>query len=212
MPLFFKAHLKKHSSLKLRLGVWLFFWINCIYFLNQQFVFFPIAVLEPGPVDLKIPFIVESIYIYECLYLLIPMAPLFMVRRKFLLNYAIVFTCMVGVCGLFFFFMPTLCPRPQAASHWMYDGLMALDRPLNSLPSMHVAMAIYAVAALELVLAWRPFTIWIRIVLWLLVVAISISTMTLKQHFFIDVLSGAGIGIISSLLLIFITHIQKKAH
>jgi membrane-associated phospholipid phosphatase len=65
-------------------------------------------------------------------------------------------------------------------------------RPYACLPSMHVALSVLPVCILYSVLK----SIWIRIFSTLLAVLITVSTLTLKEHYFLDALAGLLLALI----------------
>lgn len=65
-------------------------------------------------------------------------------------------------------------------------------RPYACLPSMHVALSVLPVCILYSVFK----SIWIRIFSTLLAVLITVSTLTLKEHYFLDALAGLLLALI----------------
>lgn len=101
--------------------------------------------------------------------------------------------------GLLFIFFPTAYPRPAYPTDqkWMVNFLMNLvgnaDTPNNCFPSMHVALTgafAYAI---------RNSSMKSRLLYLVWSLLICASTLTTKQHYFVDVLGGvvvAGIAIL----------------
>lgn len=122
-------------------------------------------------------------------------------------------TCMtmylgMTLCLIFYCIVPNgLNLRPAAVSgsdlcayavRWLYS----FDSSLNVCPSLHV----YVSVCMDL--GWQRSSIlapkkrqWIRPALRILDIAICLSTMFLKQHSFIDVLSGAILAILINALI-----------
>ncbi len=96
-------------------------------------------------------------------------------------------------CGLFFLFFPTTYPRP--AYPVLESGLVsfcmnligAADTPNNCFPSMHVALT--SVVTWNLRHKSRP--VFLCFVVW--TVAIILSTLTTKQHYFMDIVGGLAV-------------------
>ncbi|MFZ9595981.1 MAG: phosphatase PAP2 family protein [Bdellovibrionia bacterium] len=157
-----------------------------------------------GKLDQRIPFIPESVWIYD--------SELLLVLTAFALNRCLVslhihlysFATLV-ICSCFIFWVyPTTYPReeflsqisPDPQNPWslftlgslwtkkMVNGLWQLDRPMNCLPSLHVSLAF------QIALGFRedqkPY--FPLMILWC--VLICFSTLTLKQHSLFDVLAG----------------------
>jgi membrane-associated phospholipid phosphatase len=94
------------------------------------------------------------------------------------------------ICGIFFLFAPTTYPRPIYPTdeflpiQLLLNLLEFADKPTNCFPSNHVAMAsifVWAVRGFDR-RKYLGFLIW--------AVAIFISTLTTKQHYFLDILGG----------------------
>lgn len=75
---------------------------------------------------------------------------------------------------------------------WMFDVLMGFDKPFNQAPSLHIAL---------LVIIWTMFARHVQQPLWRWVThawmaLIGVSVLTTWQHHFIDVPSGALVGLL----------------
>jgi membrane-associated phospholipid phosphatase len=93
-----------------------------------------------------------------------------------------------------FFLFPVTFPRdlwPGEPTDYLLNLVRGLDAPSNCFPSCHVAIVILTY------LAWqreRPKNHW-GFFVW--AILICISTLTTKQHYFVDVLAGTVLGIFS---------------
>ena len=88
--------------------------------------------------------------------------------------------------------LPARAPWPEAltgAQSWVHD-LSAL-RPDACLPSMHVALSVVPAALGVAVLDDR----WLRTMSVALAILITISTVTLKEHFVLDAAAGVVLGL-----------------
>ncbi len=141
----------------------------------------------------SIPFLPWTIIFYLVAY--VQAAGIFLViDRRHIKKALLGMLGIIAVSGLFFILWPTVYPRPPLpvgtdnASRILYGFLAAIDRPQNCFPSLHVAVSLFAVFIL-----WRQSR---RFGLFLLVLSILgiISTLTLKQHYFIDVLGGFAVA------------------
>lgn len=101
--------------------------------------------------------------------------------------------CVAVVC---FVFWPLHFSFGQPAVHgwpaFFFDALRGFDRPFNQAPSLHIALA---------VILWdlyrrRIDARWARGVLHIWTLAICISVLTTFQHHFIDIPTGALLGVI----------------
>jgi membrane-associated phospholipid phosphatase len=99
----------------------------------------------------------------------------------------------LALCGTFFLFFPTRYPRPEypVVSNTLVAFVMSVisnaDTPTNCFPSMHVALTGVATWSLRN----RSPRVFGSFVLWSL--AIFVSTLTTKQHYFLDVMGGIGV-------------------
>lgn len=104
--------------------------------------------------------------------------------------------------AIVFFLFPTTFPRMdfalsgQESIHaWALVFFRTIDAPTNCAPSLHVSVCF--MSAFIYIREQREklpfFLIW--------AVAIAISTMTTKQHYFFDVWTGAGLATLSYLVI-----------
>ncbi len=161
------------------------------------------SVLSFSLVDRAVPFLPWTFWIYASVYL-IYFASAALQRdanafNKFLYGYVLAYAS----SALFFICVPTTFPRelfplPQEAATFSEATLQwfrGIDRPTNCLPSMHVASAVMSTLVFY---RRRPFVFMIFCA-W--AVCISVTTLTTKQHFFVDVVAGAGFGVFCHLVV-----------
>jgi hypothetical protein len=146
--------------------------------------------LEPTALDAAIPLLDWTIWLYVSQFLLLP-AAIVLAReedrsRAF---YAILLAALAA--AVVFVLWPTIIERPAVPQ----DGLTGLawrlthtfDTPGNCVPSLHVAFATIAGAAL-----WRR---GLRVVALTWPGLIAIATLTTKQHFAWDVAGGLALAV-----------------
>ncbi|KIG12176.1 Ser/Thr and Tyr protein phosphatase (dual specificity) [Enhygromyxa salina] len=104
-----------------------------------------------------------------------------------------------ATCALVFVVFPTSFPRElypltqlDSASQRELARLRAADSPSNCLPSLHVALAWGIALTWASALKHRRVA-WLAAIAW--AVTISVTTLTTKQHFFVDVPSGMIVGV-----------------
>lgn len=161
------------------------------------------SVLPFSWVDRAAPFLPWTFWIYASVYL-IYFTSVALQRdaeafTKFLWGYVLAY----GGSALFFVFVPTTFPREMFAlpeesmtfSEATLDWFRGIDRPTNCFPSMHVASAVMS----TMVFYRRRPVVFVIFCVWAL--AISVTTLTTKQHFFVDVVSGVGFGLVCHLLV-----------
>lgn len=96
-------------------------------------------------------------------------------------------------CFAFFIFFPAVMLRPEISPAGFHERILLwvyqIDRPYNIFPSLHVANLVYVLC---LVIAWGKKWAWGAY--GFLTVLISLSTMIVRQHYLLDVLSGILVG------------------
>jgi hypothetical protein len=158
------------------------------------------ARVQPGsarslmtPLDRWVPFLPASIFVYVAVYFAM-LFPLFTVRSRELLGrVALAYAVAMTVAFAFFWWLPVTSRelRPDSAgldtptfTGWGLRTLYALDPPLNLFPSLHVAIAsLAALCTLKLRVRYRGAAL-------LIALAILMSTVTVKQHFWVDGAAG----------------------
>ena len=158
----------------------------------------PPHLLPLTPLDTAIPLVPWTIWWYgsgtKAALLAWLMVPNGREARRLWLTLALcALACMVG-----FVVWPTTFPRElyplpagESATLREFADLRDTDSPTNCLPSLHVALA------WGLALSWAP---WLRGGRWLPFVwaaGVSVCTLTTKQHYVIDVPTGAAVGVLA---------------
>ena len=177
--------------------------------INQIMGYFDHSVLDPiTPIDTMVPFIAWSFVIYLSLYLYYPAAAWFgrdsdeRIREMFAF-YQSLFV-MTWVVYLIFILFPTeIYIREQIPESvrsgegfwglWYGDLMHKTDMPYNAWPSLHVTHSLMIVMLLRY---WKIVYGWKEILTWIAWIALCISVMTTKQHFFFDLVTGIVTGII----------------
>jgi membrane-associated phospholipid phosphatase len=143
--------------------------------------------------DRLVPFRPEWIWIYLSYY---PgcFLPLVAWRRGTLFRQvAAGFGLQFATCFAVFVLMPVRMVQPSVlATGWAeraVQGLYAIDPGFNIFPSLHVANALLVAA-----LAWRVER-RIGIAGWIWAILMSFSALAVKQHYFLDVVAGAALGV-----------------
>ncbi len=152
-------------------------------------------VLPLTPLDLSIPFLPESFWIYFSVNFIYIATCLVQndldEMHTFLSAYLLAYATSVVIFLLF----PTTFPRelyPLDSTFGLHGRALAvfrtLDQPTNCLPSMHVASSVMCTLPLR---RSRPQLFWF-FAAWALL--ITLSTLTTKQHYVIDLYAGAALG------------------
>jgi len=192
------ARLRAHLAVKV--AVWLGLAVGiCVPYFGLQHVDGPPPHALPSTfLDQAVPFSAGWIYAYVSLGLLVPLGPLVASTRADLARYAVGLALLCIPCFLIFFLFPILGPRPQVdATSSLYAAIVLLDRPTNSMPSLHAGLTAYSLLFIDRVLgrsldtgARRALfaigTIWGAVILY--------STLATKQHWLLDLPAGVAIA------------------
>ena len=163
--------------------------VAALYLLPLHVRFVQPTPLSPTSVDRAVPFLDWTIWIYYSygFFLLLPFAVSRDEGRAAGALYALMANSIVAV--LIFLIWPTSGvvqqPTIGGISGLLWDGLLAVDRPTNCFPSLHVANTCICALALR-----RESNAW-RYVAPVWALLIVVSTLTTKQHFAVDLLGGA---------------------
>lgn len=154
-------------------------------------------VLPLSPIDRHLPLMPGTVWIYLSIYFVYAASCILQrdleAYGKFLRSYLIAY---FGSTVIFLAY-PTTFPRelflvasgPEAsASERVLELFRLWDRPTNCLPSMHVASAVLA----ALPFRDRQPRLYLTFLAW--AAAIGVATVTTKQHYAIDVVTGAFFG------------------
>ena len=164
------------------------------YMLPNHFNFFTPSQLHLFNFEKQIPFIDWTIWFYVSDYLYIA-AAFTLLQNKDNMNKIFYSQIAMLIFAMFIFFiLPTAYPRPEVEytglSGWMLALLHSADTPGNACPSIHVGMTFLGGfgfikekrSLLPLFMFWA--------------VLISLSTLTVKQHYLTDVLAGFVMAIL----------------
>jgi membrane-associated phospholipid phosphatase len=149
--------------------------------------------------DRLIPFIDWTIWIYASQYLLLYACFLGVNSARAIsrLVYAISLASLLGFCV--FLIYPTEFPRTltakEGASTFAFSLLYSIDSSANCFPSLHVALAWLSALSLRderrkvgaLAIVWAAL--------------ISVSTLTTKQHYLVDLVGGGGLALLCRWLI-----------
>jgi membrane-associated phospholipid phosphatase len=167
-----------------------------LYLLSNHFLLFPARTLPMNWPDQNIPFIPETVWIYNSDIFLFVCAYIVSKDMANLSKYLYSFLCILIFCVGIFFIWPTVYPRglyPLSPSldPWtqhMFTQLREVDSPANCFPSLHVSVS-YISAFIFIDEQREKFPYFL---LWATLVALS--TLTTKQHYLADVLSGTALA------------------
>lgn len=188
---------------KLTAGVLLFAATAILYLTPNHYHIFKPRLLPLTRVDAVVPFIPQTVWLYVSEYLYLAVIYWSYKNLQNLNRFIYAFLSLQAGCVIVFWLWPTAISRgafPIPASldpvtRLILTVLRRADSPTNCFPSFHVG-SVY-LSCLLISSEERPkfyfFLVWST--------AISLSTLTLKQHYFVDVVSGFCLAVI--LFLVF---------
>jgi len=167
---------------------------NAFYFLPQWVAWRAPVRLPMTIVDRLVPFDPGWVYVYVSMYVMLLIPPLLTTRGESLWRYTISATIMFLAAAVFFVLWPVEYPRPAltGVAPWVYHIVISLDRPVNSIPSLHAGLVAYtlffAARALDDVpVGMRRSILWVGTT-WS--AAILYATLATKQHYLLDLPAG----------------------
>lgn len=177
------------------LGMALFF---AAYFRVLHHPVFPVTTMPHTAIDRLIAFRPEALPLYLSLWLYVSLAPALMIERREIVSYALA-AGGLSVIGLGIFLLwPTtvLWSDTDWSQHPAFAFLQSVDASGNVCPSLHVAFAVFTAAWLNHLLRQMGAGKFVYAFNWLWCLGILYSTVAIRQHVVLDVLAGAGLGVI----------------
>jgi membrane-associated phospholipid phosphatase len=153
--------------------------------------------LTPSPIDNFIPFTDWAIWIYHSQFVFLLLS-IYIIKKLENLShtfYAMAMACLLSFA--IFIIYPTTIPRLVQTGDGLtvkaFQILYSIDSAANCFPSLHVSLA--CLSAIGVFQEKKRFSVFA--ILWACLIALS--TMATKQHYFVDVIGGLVIAIISRL-------------
>lgn len=155
--------------------------------------------LAPSPLDVGVPFLAWTVWIYHSQFVFLALT-IAVLKREINLSRTLYAMGLASLLAfLIFLIFPTTIPRSvtldEGVTAQAFAALYAMDAATNCLPSLHVALASLAAAG---VMA-ESRRLGALACLWALL--ITLSTMTTKQHYAVDVVAGLALALICRALL-----------
>lgn len=167
---------------------------NAFYFLPQWVAWRVPGRLPMTVVDRIVPFDPGWVYAYVSMYVMLMIPPLLTTRAGHLWRYTVGVTIMFLGAALVFIVWPVEYPRPALTdvAPRLYRYVVSIDRPVNSIPSLHAGLVAYTLffagRALEDLPARARRLLFIVGVVWSAI--ILYGTLATKQHYLLDLPPG----------------------
>jgi len=178
---------------KLALGVLLTVIFCAGYFAIEYHPLRPSVRLRPTLIDQAVPFLPRWVLVYQSLYVLLAAGWLAETGDQ-LRRYTTGFFILMAVGFTCFLLWPVAGPRPQEiiTADPLYRLVVRYDTPLNSFPSLHMALATYSACVAVAVTPARRRLLTILLAAW--VALIGYATLATKQHYAVDLPPGILLG------------------
>jgi hypothetical protein len=190
--------IRSNWKYKTMLSVVLTFFVWAAYLLLQWHPFFRVTILQPSGLDRMIPFVPSTVYLYESLLMLMPIAP-WLMKSKAELNQYTKGLLAVSLAGFVFFLLyPTAITRSIVPQHtnFLYRTLIQIDGESNVFPSLHSAFAVFHAACCCVVFRIGTGRNGIQWFFQGWALAIIAATLLTKQHDVLDAVAGAALGLV----------------
>lgn len=169
-----------------------------MYMTTNHIHFFTPQLLPMGAIDRAVPFLPHTVWIYTSEYYLFLTVYLLCKDVQNLNRYAYAFLALQSVSVLIFVFWPTTYPRDlfplpedlDPLTYWLFTSLRQTDNPASCAPSLHVS-SVYLSSYMFLNEQRGKFPFFF---LW--ATAVALTTLTTKQHYLIDVITGFLMSVI----------------
>lgn len=164
---------------------------TCNWLTSQRAVAYPLYINK----ELSIPLVPEFIWLYMSMYILFLLPPFFLdnIQLKLLGKQLILATISSGII---FLLIPTILgfERIQPDDPFyssLYAQLFTIDLPHNLVPSLHVVFS--AIIVFSLLQGMKKSSS--KILTWMWLILLCLSTLLVHQHHLLDVIAGLLIAV-----------------
>ncbi len=188
-----------HEKNKIKLGTVVMAWAAIIYLIPNHF---PASVPHLLPftwVDQLVPLVPWTIWIYASELILIAVSYLLAKDMENVNKYIYSFLAIQTLSCIIFVFWPTTYPRDlfplppdlpiESLTFQLFTSSRILDSPNNCFPSLHVS-SVYLSSFIFLHEQKKKFPLFLC---W--ATAVALSTLTTKQHYMADIVSGFTLSV-----------------
>lgn len=157
------------------------------------------TILSPSDIDRLIPLITSTVWIYMAQFLFLLFSVLALKKTEAISRALYAMAVASALSFAVFFVYPTTITREMVVSEGLtgllFGFLYRIDSSANCFPSLHVSLAWIAAAGVYEEHKKKGF------VAFFVAALISLSTLTTKQHYFIDVAAGLALAALCRALL-----------
>lgn len=159
------------------------------YFLTNHLKVFKLHMLPFIGGEENIPLVNWTVIVYLSAAIMAPIA-MFLIKQPQLGRVFVYGAGLVAVAMISFVVYPIAYPRP-ITDNFLLHLLHTTDSPSNCFPSLHVAASFYLSLCL-----WRFNSKRIGFLFLLWSAAITVSTLTTKQHYIIDIIASGILAVV----------------
>jgi membrane-associated phospholipid phosphatase len=165
-----------------------------LYLVPNHLELRPAHMLSWTAVDAAVPFVPATLWIYFSDYLLVASAFMLCTDWTEVKRFVRAYFALLVVGSSVHLLWPSVFPRHafpvsgKGITVTAFHLLRQVDLPTSCLPSMHVAGSFLAAFSL-----WRHRP-WVQTVWLAWATAVAVSTLTVKQHYVVDVVAGLGMA------------------
>ncbi len=165
--------------------------------------------LLQSSLDNKIPFIIYFIIPYITWFILLFLIPyyIYICDKKNFINYCVSFVLSIIIANIIYVIFPTTIIRPTIVGNGILESITKLvywvDTPAkNCMPSIHCS---FCLSFILFTITSKNSNKYINLFIIIISLLIMISTLLIKQHVFIDLITGCALS-----LIVYIISIKNK--
>jgi membrane-associated phospholipid phosphatase len=189
------ALLRRHWKLKLWLLVLVPLGLSIPFRALEAWPLFPVRIYPQIWLDRMIPFLPSAAWFYLSCFVYAATAGLLVANRRECWRFCWIMVGMGLIANAVFLIHPTAVPPRPVVPDQPYAFVVGHDGPGNGCPSLHVAFSVFAAFVAHDWLSRFRARRSLRLLSWAWALAVSLSTIAIRQHLAIDFLWGALLGL-----------------